>query len=105
MWSQWRGEIDASNAAAVGRELSNLSNRVRGLIVDLCSVRHLDSTGIALLYDLHLRLARRGQSLALIAPVGGAARRVLELCAFDTRTPVVEEVALAFAGARAVPRG
>src|SRR5258708_2355989 len=87
-----QGEVDASNAADVGRELTDISNRSLGLVVDLAQVGHLDSTGIALLYELHLRLERRGQSLAVVAPAGGAARRVLELTAFDTRAAVTDDV-------------
>lgn len=88
----FRGEIDASNATEVGRELTDISNRTVGLVVDLAQVGHLDSTGIALLYELHARLAQRGQSLVVVAPAGGAARRVLELTAFDTWAAVAEDV-------------
>jgi anti-anti-sigma factor len=95
-----RGEIDASNATEIGRELTDISNREIGLVVDLGEVGHLDSTGIALLYELHVRLGRRGQSLGVVAPAGGAARRVLELTAFDTRAPVTEDLDGAVAAVR-----
>jgi anti-anti-sigma factor len=94
------GEVDASNATEIGRELSDISNRALGLVVDLGRVGHLDSTGIALLYELHIRLGRRGQGLAVVAPAGGAARRVLELTAFDTRTSVTEDLDGAVAAVR-----
>ncbi|HWC86073.1 MAG TPA: STAS domain-containing protein [Solirubrobacteraceae bacterium] len=97
-----KGEIDASNATHVGRELGDLSNRALGLVVDLSAVDYLDSTGIALLYELHIRLARRGQSLAVVAPAGGAPRRVLELTAFDTRAPVMEDVDAAVRAVRSL---
>ena len=99
------GEIDASNATEVGRELSDISNRVRGLVVDLGAVGHIDSTGIALLYELHLRLTRRGQGLAVVAPGGSAAHRVLGLTAFDTRAPVVAGVEEAVAAAASSESG
>jgi anti-anti-sigma factor len=95
------GEIDASNAADIGRELTDITNEARGLVVDLGQVGHLDSTGIALLYELHIRLGRRGQTLAVVAPAGGAARRVLELTAFDTRAVVTGDVDGALLAARA----
>jgi anti-anti-sigma factor len=100
-----RGEIDASNATEVGRELTDISNRMVGLVVDLAEVGHLDSTGIALLYELHARLAQRGQSLAIVAPTGGAARRVLELTAFDTWAAVADDVDAAVAAARSTGAG
>jgi anti-anti-sigma factor len=95
------GEIDASNAVEIGRALTDISNQALGLVVDLGEVGYLDSTGIALLYDLHTRLDRRGQKLAIVAPARGAARRVLELTAFDTRTTVAEELDAALSAARA----
>lgn len=99
------GEIDASNAAEIGRELTDISNRTLGLVVDLAQVGHLDSTGIALLYELHTRLGRRGQNLVVVAPSGGAARRVLELTAFDTRAAVTGDVAAAVTAARLIGGG
>jgi anti-anti-sigma factor len=101
----FRGEIDASNAAEVGRELTGISNRTVVLVVDLAQVGHLDSTGIALLYELHARLARRGQSLVVVAPTGGAARRVLELTAFDTWAAVADDVDAAVAAAQSTGAG
>lgn len=100
-----RGEIDVSNASEIGRALIDVPNRVLGLVVDLGQVGHLDSTGIALLYELQVRLSRRGQNLVVVAPAGGAARRVLELTAFDTRAAVTEEVEAAVTAARLVGGG
>lgn len=100
-----RGEIDASNAVEVGLELTDISNRALGLVVDLGQVGHIDSTGIALLSDLHVRLIRRGQSLVVVAPADGAARRVLELTAFDTRAAVADDVDRAVTIARSIGGG
>lgn len=94
------GEIDASNADEIGRALTDISNRDRGLVVDLGQVGHLDSTGIALLYELDVRLGRRGQNLGVVAPAGSAARRVLELTAFDTRAAVADDLDGAVAAVR-----
>jgi anti-sigma B factor antagonist len=99
------GEIDVSNAAEIGGQLSEISNRALGLVVDLGQVGHLDSTGIALLYELHVRLRRRGQSLVVVAPAGSAARRVLELTAFDTRATVANELDAALIAARSIVPG
>jgi len=95
-----QGEIDVSNAAQLFDELTQFSNQVLGLVVDLGGVEYLDTAGIALLYDLHLRLKRREQSLVVVAPALGAPRRVLELTAFDTRVALADELDPAIAAAR-----
>jgi anti-anti-sigma factor len=97
-----QGEIDASNATEIGRELTDISNLALGSVIDLGQVSHIDSTGIALLYELHVRLERRGQGLAVVAPEGGAARRVLELTAFDTRAAVTADVDGAVSAVRSI---
>lgn len=92
-----RGEIDVSNAGQLFGELTKFSNQVCGLVVDLSGVEYLDTAGIALLYELHLRLKRREQSLVVVAPSHRAPRRVLELTAFDTRVALTDELAPALA--------
>jgi anti-sigma B factor antagonist len=101
-----RGEIDVSNATQIGRELTEVPNHLLGLVVDLGAVRYLDSTAIALLYELHIRLERRGQGLAVVAPADGAPRRVLAITAFETRAAVADHVEAAVAAVRqGVARG
>jgi anti-sigma B factor antagonist len=95
-----QGEVDVSNAAQIGRELTEVPNHSLGLVVDLGAVRYLDSTAIALLYELHIRLERRGQGLAVIAPAGGAPRRVLELTSFETRAAVADDLKAAVTAIR-----
>jgi anti-sigma B factor antagonist len=101
-----QGEIDVSNATEIGRELTDVPNHSLGLVVDLGAVRYLDSTAIALLYELQLRLERRGQGLAVVAPAEGAPRRVLALTAFETRATLADDASAAVAAVRgAVARG
>lgn len=101
-----RGEIDVSNATQIGRDLTEVPNHSLGLVVDLGAVRYLDSTAIALLYELHIRLERRGQGLAVVAPADGAPRRVLALTAFETRAALADDVEAAVAAVRrGVARG
>lgn len=95
-----QGEIDVSNADQLGEELSEVSNQALGLVVDLREVNYLDTTGIALLYNLHLRLERREQKLVVVAPAPGAPRRVLELTGFDTRVALADEAEAALAAIR-----
>jgi GAF domain-containing protein/anti-sigma regulatory factor (Ser/Thr protein kinase)/anti-anti-sigma regulatory factor len=68
-----RGEIDSFNAADVGSELAAL---VPGpSIVDLSELAFLGSAGLRELFAL----ARRCERLAVVAPPGATARRVLEV--------------------------
>ena len=100
-----RGEIDLSNAAQLAREFFEIPNTALGLVVDIEAVDYLDSTAIALLYELLLRLERRGQHLVIVAPAGGSPRRVLELAAFDKQATLAEEVDAAVAAVRAAGGG
>lgn len=95
-----RGEIDVSNATQVGRELTQVPNHSLGLVVDLGAVRYLDSSAIALLYELQIRLERRGQGMAVVAPEAGAPRRVLALTAFETRAVLADDAKAAVAAVR-----
>ncbi|HEY2161100.1 MAG TPA: STAS domain-containing protein [Solirubrobacteraceae bacterium] len=97
-----KGEIDVSNATLIGRELMDISNRALGLVVDLGQVEYLDSSGIALLYELHLRLRRRGQGFVVVSAAGSAPRKALELTAFGTRAALAVRVD---AGVEEVRRG
>jgi len=83
------GEIDSSNAAELGQALlEHLSNSVRGMVLDITEVRYLDSTGIALIFDLARGLEARRQALRLAVAGDGPVRRVLELCAVGAVAPI-----------------
>jgi anti-anti-sigma factor len=72
--------MDISTAEPMGAELARaISSEDLGLVVDLSGVTHLDSSGIRLLFRLGRRLERRRQQLRVVAPVGSAVRRVLDI--------------------------
>jgi anti-anti-sigma factor len=74
-----RGEVDASNAEAVGRALHDaVPNASFGLVLDLSAVTYLDSAGIRMLFDTITRLDRRQQRLHLVVPVGSFVEEVME---------------------------
>lgn len=91
------GELDLSNAAHIGLQLIDLPNRAPGLIVDLREVSYLDSTGLALLWDVSLRLRQRAQDLIVVSPPGSAPRLVLEMTGLHTRITMVDELGEALA--------
>ncbi|MGA9859407.1 MAG: STAS domain-containing protein [Solirubrobacteraceae bacterium] len=100
-----RGEIDVSNASEIGRQLTEISNHALGLVVDLDQVVYLDSSGIALLYELNVRLGRRKQQLVVVARPRTAAARVLEMTAFAARAVVADDVEAGIAAVRSITAG
>ena len=86
------GEVDMSSVERVAAALTNLSNLAIGLVVDLCGVEYLDSSGISLLHDLAQRLRRRSQMLVIVCPPGSPPRRMLELTALDAHAVVLDDV-------------
>jgi anti-anti-sigma factor len=83
------GEIDPSNARALGRELTEaVPNDAMAVVLDLADVQYLDSSGVQLIFELAERLTGRQQRLAIAVPEGSPARRVLEIVALDETAPV-----------------
>ena len=83
------GEVDPSNARALGRELTSaVPNDAMGVVLDLTDVVYIDSSGIQVLFELAERLEGRQQRLAVAVPDDGAARRVLEIVALDQTAPI-----------------
>jgi len=95
------GEIDMTNAAYIGEELTKaVPNEALGLVIDLSGTRYLDSAAIELLFDLARRLGRRRQRLKLVLPSSSPLRRVLLLTDVQTAAPLHDtlEEALTDAG-------
>jgi anti-anti-sigma factor len=78
------GEIDSRYTGDLREALSRrLTNRSRGLVLDISDVSYLDSAGIEFLFDLARRLRTHRQVLRLEVPAGAPMRRVLDLCGID----------------------
>jgi anti-anti-sigma factor len=87
------GEIDLSNAAEVGDELStSVPNTALGLVLDLTATTYLDSSGIHLVFDLAERLRTRQQQLRIVVPTGAPIRRVLRIVELGDSVPVMATV-------------
>jgi len=83
------GELDLSNVADVGDALAAaLDEEAVGLVVDMTGVRHLDSAGVRMLFDLRRRLGQRRQELALAVPAEARIRDVLDLAAVGATVPL-----------------
>jgi anti-sigma B factor antagonist len=87
------GEIDLSNAEALGAEIADASppggERV---VLDLTAVEHLDSYGIFVIHGLRQRLREHRTTLVLVIPKDGRIRRALELVRIQDSMPVVEQL-------------
>jgi anti-sigma B factor antagonist len=74
------GEIDLSNAASIGQAIAETSSSQQaGLVLDLSSLRYLDSAGIQLLFRLREQLRARSQTFALVIPARSASNDALRL--------------------------
>ena len=85
------GEVDPSNARAVGREITDaVPNDALAVVLDLTAVEYLDSSGVQMIFELAERLEVRQQKLVVVAPPEAACRRVLDIVALDATAPVVD---------------
>jgi anti-sigma B factor antagonist len=74
------GEIDMSNAGELEISITDaVANDAAGLVVDLTRIRYLDSSGVALLFNLARRVARRQQQLGIVVPAETHVREILSL--------------------------
>jgi anti-sigma B factor antagonist len=87
------GELDLSNVVDVGDALASaVSEEAIGLVVDMAGIRHIDSAGVRMLFDLRRHLRQRRQALALAVPPHARIRDVLELAAVGATVPLLADV-------------
>lgn len=77
------GEIDRTNGAALFDELDGLRDGASDVVVDLSDVQFMDSHVLHLLVGLAMRLRNAGGDVALVAPLGGIARKLLQITGLD----------------------
>ena len=96
------GELDLSNVRDIGDALAQgVPAEAAGLVVDLSELRHIDSAGVRMLFELRRQLGRRRQSLALAVPERARIRDVLALAAVDQTVTVEVAVDAAVAAVHA----
>ena len=96
------GEIDLSNVADIGDALALVpSPGALGLVIDMTGLRHVDSAGVRMLFDLRRRFGQHRQHIALAVPGRARVRDVLELAAVGERVPILPDVPAAVAAVRA----
>lgn len=87
------GELDFSNVADVGRRMRDaVLNEATGLVLDLSTVRYIDSAGVKMLFDLVTQLGACRQGIAIVLTDGSPVRRLLEITKIDLAVPVLVSV-------------
>ena len=74
------GELDLSSALTFEEELRRIEDRSQPslLVLDLTSLKFMDSTGLRLILSAHARAMNRGRKLAIVQG-GDAVRRIFRL--------------------------
>ena len=74
-----RGELEVTSALSLATRFSEVvEERSGSVIVDLCDLSFIDSTGLTVLLTAFRRLRKRGRAMAIVCPPGPV-RRVFEL--------------------------
>jgi anti-anti-sigma factor len=98
------GELDLSNVHDIGDGLNAAVTReIAGLVLDMTGLRHIDSAGVRLVFDLRERLTTARQRLVAVVPEGAAIREVLDLAAVPAAVPVFARPDQAVAAAAGRP--
>ena len=92
------GEIDVASAKKFGAAFVSAANE-RSIVVSLQGVRYVDSSGLTVLVRQHKRLRAHGGRLAVVLPVGPAAR-VFHITRLNHVLPCFYELADAIHEAR-----
>ena len=91
------GELDLSSALVFDEEIKRIEDERRPpvIVLDLRSLKFMDSTGLRLILNAHQRAMRNGRKLALLVGGGEAIKRILRLTGVLDRLNVVEDAAFA----------
>ena len=83
-----RGELEVVTAPRLEEHLAPAASRGQPVLVDLCEVPFMDSTGIHVLVAAHENLGAAGATLAVACIPAGPPKRVLELSGVERVVPV-----------------
>jgi anti-sigma B factor antagonist len=90
------GELDLSSALTFEEELRRIESEVqpRVLVLDLRTLKFLDSTGLRLILAAHARAMKRGGKLTIVQG-SDAVRRIFRLTGVTERLNVFDDVSAA----------
>lgn len=75
------GEIDLARADDLARVLATTWNSTKNLLVDLCPVTFMDSTGLRWLFDTHQEVTKAHREMRLIVCEDSPIERLLAIVA------------------------
>jgi anti-anti-sigma factor len=86
------GELDLSSALTFDEQLRRLEDEpgVDTLVLDMCDLKFMDSTGLRLIVSAHQRAIRTGRRL-LIEHASKSIRRIFRLTGMMDRLDIVED--------------
>jgi anti-sigma B factor antagonist len=85
-----KGELDLSTVARWEENVKAMGRDATIVVLDLSEVGFVDSAGVQTLFRLARDAASRGTRLLIVAPHDGAVRRLLDILAIESVTPVCE---------------
>jgi anti-anti-sigma factor len=92
------GELDIAEATSTGeRVAAAVPGEARALVMDFSGLGFIDSSGIAMLFQLVRQVSARRQELHVVAAPDGAVARVLQIVEFERAAPVHAELEAAVA--------
>lgn len=84
------GELDLASAGGVQEELERVeATEAESIVIDLAGLTFIDSTGLRLIYNAHVRLRRDAGRLALLRGSEGV-QRLFRLIALEDQLPFVD---------------
>ena len=89
------GEIDMTSAPELGKAIDLVPDQMRRVVVDLCAVTFLDSSGLNALVRGKRALDRKGIAFHVVAPADGVVRRVFEITQLTESLSVVDSLDVA----------
>ncbi|HEU0023056.1 MAG TPA: STAS domain-containing protein [Thermoleophilaceae bacterium] len=93
------GELDIAEATVTGESITAaVPSSARGLVVDFSELTFIDSSGIAMLFQLVRQMSARRQLLGVVARADEPVSRVLEIVEFERAAPIHRELDAAIAG-------
>jgi anti-anti-sigma factor len=90
------GELDLSSALTFEEELRRIEQRSHSelLVLDLRSLKFMDSTGLRLILSAHARAMKCGRKLAIVQG-GEAVRRIFRITGVIERLNFIDDLAAA----------
>ena len=92
------GELDIAEASITGDRITEaVPSSARGVVIDFLNLQFIDSSGIAMLFQLVRHVSARRQELRVVAEPEGPVARVLDIVEFERAAPVHAELEAAVA--------